>query len=268
MIRHAHPLRFDRVAESGRTEPLRVAVETADGVEHDVIMKASANRETTVESLANEMLGSLLASDLGLPVTEPLFIDLDAAFIAAIAHDHIRDRLQQSSSVAFASVVAGQQWRRWMSSDKLIADQIGMALGIVGFDAFVANSDRSPNNPNLLVRDLEWRLIDHEGAFGFRMKLFPPCQPWVLGNLDLIKLYGQPCEHVFARQLIGRDDLDFSEVRARWSGLSDARLAQYDATLPEEWAAVRPNLAEALDHIRKVRDSIDLCIDELKRVLS
>lgn len=55
---------------------------------------------------------------------------------------------------------------------------------------------------------------------------------------------------------------------ARWSGLSDARLAQYDATLPGEWEAARPMLAEAIRHLKQVRDNIDLCLAELKRVLT
>ncbi len=117
------------------------------------------------------------------------------------------------------------------------------------------------------VRDREWRLIDHESAFGFRMKRFPPCEPWKLGNLNLLKHHGQPSEHVFARHLSGRQDLDFNALRARWADLSEARLAQYDATLPDEWSAVRLILAEALEHLRRVRDRIDLCLGELRRVL-
>lgn len=268
MIRRAYPSRFDRPAETGRTEPLRISLLTEDGVEHDVVMKVSDGPECSVEGLANEMLGSLLAADLELPINEPFFVELDPLFVDAVFSENIRLRLKRSNALAFASLNAGQQWRRWNASDKLIADQIGLALAVLAFDAFIGNSDRSPVNPNLLVRDNDWRLIDHESAFGFRMKLFPRCEPWNLGNLNLLRQHGQPSEHLFARHLIGRSDLDFVEIRQRWAGLSDARLSQYDATLPDEWNAVRPIFAEALDHLRAVRDRIDLCLDEIKRVLS
>lgn len=234
-----------------------------------MVLKLSAGRECSVESLANEMLGSLLAADLGLPVNEPFFVELSPEFAASVVSATVRQRLSQSCPVAFASKHAGTQWRRWLPADRIVANQVGTALGIIAFDAFVGNSDRSPRNPNLLVRDLEWRMIDHESAFGFRTKLFPRCEPWAVGNLDLLRRYGQDSEHIFAKLLAkSRDPLDFGPVRDVWSGLSDARLAQYDATLPAEWDDTRPFLTEALEHLKKVRDNIDLCLNELKRVLS
>ncbi|CAH1666264.1 MULTISPECIES: HipA family kinase [unclassified Chelatococcus] len=245
-----------------------MSVFTQDDAEHEVFVKVSSGKECSVEGLMNEMLGALLASDLGLPVNEPFFVELDPDFIQSVVRPEIRTRLSASCPLAFASKAAGQQWRRWIASDKIVESQVELALGVIAFDGFIANNDRGPRNSNLLVRDLDWRVIDHETAFGFRTKLFPRCEPWKLGNLALLCRYGQDSEHIFARLLAGRDDLDFPALRARWSALSDARLAQYEATLPEEWEVVRPNLAEAIRHLKQVRDNIDLCLAELKRVLT
>lgn len=267
MIRRAMAVRFDRKTENGRTEPLRVTVETQDGSEHDAVMKVSNGPECSIESLANEMLGSMLAADLGLPVNEPFLVEIDDAFTNSVPSPTVRSRLQASCKVAFASKNAGKQWRRWQSSDKVAVTQRATALAILAFDGFMANSDRSPTNPNLLVNDIDWRLIDHESAFGFRMKLFPRCQPWVVGNLELLRRYGERSEHIFVRHLIGCDGLDFAAARATWSGLTDARIAQYDASLPDEWSIARPFLTEAFDHIKIVRDRVDLCLLELERVL-
>lgn len=268
MIRRALPQRFDRETENGRTEPLRVSVVTDDDVEHEVVMKLSAGRECSVEGLMNEMLGSLLAADLGLPVNEPFFVELDTDFTQSVVRTDIRDRMKNSCTVAFASEVAGSQWRRWIPSDKLASSQIEMATSVLAFDGFIANGDRSPRNSNLLVKDMSWRLIDHESAFGFRMRLFPKCEPWKQGNLEMMKRYGQDSEHVFAKQLCGRRDLLFDRVRDLWSGLSDARFAQYDTILPTEWEECRPILAEAIRHLKQVRDNIEACLKELERVLS
>lgn len=268
MIRRAFPQRFDRLADNGRTEPLRVTVTTDDGVEHDVVMKVSAGRESSEEGLMNEMLGSLLAADLGLPVNEPFFVQLDTDFVQSVVRPDVRDRLQKSSRIAFASKAAGEQWRRWKPSDKLAKSQLELAIATMAFDGFVANSDRSPQNSNLLVKDTDWRLIDHEAAFGFRLRLFPKCEPWKAGNLEMMRRYGHDSEHVFAKQLAKRHDLNFEPVRGSWSGLSDVRMIQYDAMLPEEWEAVRPFLAEAIRHIKQVRDNIEACLRELERVLS
>lgn len=268
MIRRAHPTRFDRLTENGRTQPIRIAVMTDDGKEHDVVLKPSFGNECSVEGSLNEMLGALLAADLGLPVSEPFLVELNPDFVSGIADAGTRVRLLSSNPIAFASESAGRQWRRWGANDKISTLQVPLALSVLGFDAFIGNTDRSPSNSNMLVKDQDWRLIDHEGAFGFRMKLFPPCAPWAVGNLELVKRYGENSEHIFSRQLSGRTDLDFDTLRAEWSGLSNERFAQYDALLPEEWEEVRPLLLDAVSHLKRVRDQIDNCVTELKRVLS
>jgi hypothetical protein len=103
MIRRAAPTRFDRVAESGRNQPLRIAVETADGREHDVFLKVSGRSEVGVEGLANEALAACLAADLGLPVNEPFLVELDALWVESVQEATIRQLLTASAPVAFAS---------------------------------------------------------------------------------------------------------------------------------------------------------------------
>ena len=56
MIRRAVSTRFDRPATAGRNLPLLVAVETNDGAEHEVFLKASERPELGIEGLANEAL--------------------------------------------------------------------------------------------------------------------------------------------------------------------------------------------------------------------
>ena len=268
MIRRAFAIRFNSEAETGRTKPLRVTIETDDGVEHDVFLKVTSGIQIGIEGLVNEMLGSLLAADLGLPVNEPFFVELDPEFVAAMNPLALKQRLASSCPLAFASKDAGRQWRRWLRTDRVAPSQVGLALAIVAFDAFIANHDRRPDNPNLLVKDQAWLMIDHEAAFSFGMKWFPKCEPWKTGNLAGIFDISQAGGHVFGKDLTKRNDLSFDEVEAAWTGLSDGRLAQYEASLPEEWASARPSLLAATEHIRRVRDTIGLCLAELRRVLS
>jgi hypothetical protein len=268
MIRRAFPVGFTRVAETGRTKPLRGTVLTDDNAEHEVVMKVSSGIDSGIEGLMNEMLGSLVAADVGLSVQEPFFVELNADFCASIPAPEIRKQLADSSPLAFASADAGKQWRGWNASDRVSASQEADALATLAFDAFIGNSDRSPANPNLLVKDQAWRLIDHEAGFSFRLKLFPRCQPWVAGNLSGMIEVGARSEHVFSSHLAGRNTLSFDAIKAAWSGLSDARLSQYDAILPDEWTDMRPYLGEAIEHLRKIRDKMDPCLKELERILS
>ncbi|CCD93087.1 hypothetical protein BRAO375_240005 [Bradyrhizobium sp. ORS 375] len=268
MIRRGTAIGFSRQAAPGRTEPLRVTVLTDDGAEYEAVMKISTGMELGSEALMNEMLGSLLAADLGLPVQEPFFVELSAEFCASIPIPAIRARLATSCSLAFACLDAGKQWRGWNATDRISSAQEALAVSIMAFDGFTGNSDRRPGNPNLLVRDQEWRLIDHENSFSYRLRLFPRCQPWIVGNLAGMITSGAPSEHIFASQLIGRETLSLAPIKDSWLALSDARLAQYDAILPAEWDDTRPYLLEALEHIRRVRDTIDPCLTELERILS
>ena len=160
----------------------------------------------------NEMLGSVLAGDLSLPVLQPLFVEIDDAFIRSVADDGIKERLSASCRTAFATVAAGSQWRAWNSTDRIAATQMELALSVLAFDCFIANPDRRPSNPNLLVKGSEWRLIDHEAAFGLRIKVFPACAPWHQGNLTAIRRAGTDSEHLFASGLARADVLNFDDI--------------------------------------------------------
>jgi hypothetical protein len=269
VIETARAVRFSGKVEQGRTHPLRAFVETHDGSEVQVVLKATDGRQFGVEGLANEMLGSLLAGDLGLPTPRPMFVELSSEFIAVIPDDEIRARLGAACPLAFASTDAGSQWRRWEPIDRLGPDMHGLALRVLAFDAFIGNADRSPRNSNLLKHKTAGGLllIDHETAFSFRFKLFPPVTPWRLGNLSPIGVIGADSEHLFFTPLHRRAGLDFDALIREWTDLSDVRLAAYDACLPDAWADARPAVSQAIGHLRTVRDRIEECVVELRRVL-
>lgn len=270
MIERAYAIRYDGRVEQGRTSPLRVHVDTEDRTGADTVLKATVEPHLGVEGLVNEMLGALLAGDLDLPTPKPYFVELSPEFIESVPDDDVRHRLAAASPLAFASTDAGSQWRRWAAADRLAPESRSLALRILAFDAFTGNPDRSPSNPNLLINKAEPRmlLIDHECAFGIRMRLFPRLTPWVLGNLAPLSARGADSEHLFYAPLSGLADLDFEAVAEGWNGLSDARFGAYDALLPEEWEAVRPALTDALDHLRQIQANMDGCLAELRRVLA
>lgn len=269
MIETAFAVRYDGEVEQGRTAPLRVHIETANGESADVILKATVDPHLPVEGLANEMLGALLAGDLDLPIPKPYFVEVSPAFIESVPDAAVRARLASASPLAFGSSDAGSQWRKWNSTDHLTAQNANLALRILAFDAFIGNPDRSPKNPNLLTNKSDPRLIliDHECAFGIRMKLFPRLTPWVIGNLAPLAERGSDSEHLFHLALAGRDALDFDLIRDGWDGLSDVRFGEYDALLPEPWDTARPAMQDAFTYFRELRNNMPACIAELRRIL-
>lgn len=263
MIRRASAVRYYRPAEAGRTQPLRIAVQTDDEQEHDVFLKPSAAPGLDLEGLANEVLAACVGSQLGIPFCEPLLVELSPEWIASVPDGAVRQMLGQSNPVAFGSVAAGDGWRSWLSTDNIGVDQRESALAIVAFDSFIENPDRRPSNSNLLVRGSGLRVIDHEMAFRIRMLLLAP-KPWAVGGLNRLI---QPDGHVLALALRGRNDLDFAPLHHTWSALSDEVLAECGASIPPEWAAATGAISEALTRLGAVRDKIDECLEEVRRVL-
>jgi hypothetical protein len=262
-------VRFSGAVEDGRTKPLRVTVERANGTEVDVYLKVADGHEMTIEGLCNEMLGALLAADIGLSVPQPFLVQVSPEFLEALS-PALGARLATAPSVLFGSSDAGPEWRLWNNTDPIGSDLLEAAVRTFAFDAFVGNADRRPAKPNLLraKSGSAIMLIDHEAAFGFRMKLFPRVAPWEAGNLSPLGHRGADSEHLFFGKLTGKGGLPFGSIGPMWSAMSDERLAAYDATLPAEWRGAQGALTDALAHIKVVRDRIDDCLVEVGRVLA
>lgn len=264
MIRCASPLRYDGLALSGRNQPLRVQVQTDDGVEHDVFLKPSGRPELGIEGLANEALAACIATTLGLPITEPLLVNLDPVWVDAIADRDTQKILRASTPTAFGSTWAGSQWKVWAPSDVLVGVRRQVALEIFAFDAFIDNDDRTSRKPNCLVKGDDFRIIDHELAFHLGKKLFPQVAPWRPQYLDRMVT---PDGHIFGAKLRGLPELDFDRVKRNWMGLTDAHLAAFKAAMPVDWAPVTDKIDAAIAHVATVRDRIDDCMIELRRTL-
>lgn len=263
MIKRAQAVRYDRPAESGRTQPLRVAVEVEDGRECEIFLKPSAAPGLDIEGLANEALAACIGGHVGVPCCEPFLVELTPEWIGSIADPVTRDVLTRSNELAFGSLSAGDGWRPWLPGDVVTAERREAALAVLAFDAFAENPDRRPSNSNLLVKGAALRAIDHEMMFRIRM-LLPQPAPWSVGGLNRLIT---PDGHVLAPLLKGVQGLDFVPIRAAWSALSDEVLADCEACLPLQWSAATQGVTGALTHLRNVRDRIDECLTEMGRVL-
>lgn len=265
MIRSAELIRFDKLATSGRNKPLRVAVETNDGAEHEVVMKPAGWKELTIKSVVLEAIASAVAGLVEAPVCEPFFVNCAPEMIAAIQDADIQNKLQQCAWPAFGSKHAGKQWRLWTTGDLITPERKKNALSIFALDAFIDNPDRRWKNPNLLVKDSALRAIDHELAFGFTELIVKPAPPWEENSLEWLTAGDQ--ENVLHGPLKKAENLDFHTVQTAWAGLADEDLNAILECLPEAWGSVAPLANTVIERVKDVRDNIDACIDELKRVL-
>lgn len=254
--------RFYREMTSGRTNPslLSCLDRTDDDVE--VIAKFSGGCDRGVDSLVTEAIAALLGIDLGLPVPEPFLVEVDQDFIDIITNELIKQQISGSVFVGFGSKKLPQGFYSWGASQKIPVDLLPLTAEIIAFDGLIQNPDRRPENTNCLSNGIDLAIFDHDLAFVTEGILFWK-PPWESGGLDnLINAQN----HIFFKQL-KRKAINFDRLREAWSSVTDARLQEYENTLPAEWLGDGSTSVRILDYIRNVRDNIDEALLEVERLL-
>lgn len=114
------------------------------------------------KALIAEILAAQIGLALGLPIPEPVLVDLVPALGKAEPDPEIHDLLLSSAGInAGLDFLPGSLPFSPESSGNLSAE---LASKIVWFDAFMMNMDRTVKNPNMLIwHDKLW-LIDHGAA--------------------------------------------------------------------------------------------------------
>lgn len=263
VLRRVVATQFDRPARTGRTRPLFLTCRDAAGEEVEVIAKLSARCDQGVVNLTREAIAACLAADLGLPVPEPMLVELPPDWIASVTEAETHKALRASLPVALGSKQVGPQFSTWKPETRLTPGMLPLALAIFVFDALIANPDRRTENPNCLVRGEELRIYDHEMAFTHHI-VIPRLEPWRPGALQDLTVPGR---HIFRDRLRGAV-LDFAPIRAAWAALSDGMVDGYATALPAEWAGAAADAAAAIRMIKDVRDRMEDCLTEIARVLA
>lgn len=262
MLDMVEAIRFDRAMTKGRTLPLLLAAEHGDGREIELIGKFSYGQKIGASGLAREAISAMLAADLGLPVPQPLLVKISDAFIETVLSPAAADLLRQSLRVGFGSSRLPNGYSLWPHSNNLPKRMLNQAAEIFAFDALIQNADRRPDNPNMQVKGELFAIYDHELAFIWEGVLFwsPPWQP---GGLDNV---AQPDKHVFFAA-IKSQAVDFSRLIGAWEAISDARLAEYRAALPQEWESANDTIEKVLGFVRELRENIQPAMMEVQKVL-
>lgn len=173
------------------------------------------------KALIAELLGGLIAKELGFKVPELVFAELDPAFGRSEADEEIQDLLKFSQGTNLAlHFLSGA-----LTFDPQ-ADQVDPYLSskIVWLDAFITNVDRTFRNTNMLIWHKELWLIDHGAAFYFHHS-FTGWQKSALSPFAFIK------DHVllpFASEL-DRVNIEFTSI------LTDQKLREMVDTIPLSW---------------------------------
>jgi hypothetical protein len=255
------PTLFNRRLRNGKTSPAVMTCEDEDEA-LEVVVKLSAGCERGEVSLAMEMVSALLAGDLGIPLPEPYFLEMHPEVLDGIPDREWAALAGRSNPLAFGSKLLPVAFNAWTSGTVPVGRMTADAANVLLFDIAIDNVDRRGTNPNCLVRGEDLRVFDHELAFP--PHIFGARPPWEIGSLQYLAPRGT---HIFQDALYRRS-VDWAPIAAVWKALADPQLDDYGICLPVEWAAAAPQVASAIDKIKRVRDNIDACVVEVQRLLT
>lgn len=158
--RHQTVTRYIAPLREGGSLP--ALAEADDGFKYVVKFRGAGHG---TKALVAELVGALVAKQLGLPVPEPVLLDVDERFGITEPDQEIQDLLKGS---------CGLNMGLHFLSGALTLDPYAnpvtpqMASDIVWLDAFITNVDRTARNTNMLVwHGTEPWLIDHGAALYF-----------------------------------------------------------------------------------------------------
>ncbi|MBS1302546.1 HipA family kinase [Loktanella sp. SALINAS62] len=259
MITQASAIEFQGRAESGRSHPMLCRCEAADGSEFDAYVKyRHFHNDLLFDHLVCETIGSLLASDLGLPVARPCLVTVSAEFLSTIPNNEdnaeILEAFGDRTSIAFGSV-AFEPFRRWTSDNIVHRNQRRQATYLYLFDTLTENSDRGIGNPNLLIQGHNFRVIDQGHCFqrcvdtdswdGVR-------KPWERGGIN--NHIPGTLQHVLYENIHPAEPEHITDFTMAYEAITDGVIEGYLDTVPIEWG--QDTACRIIDYLLEARSDV------------
>ncbi len=157
------------VPKGGSTKPWVVeAYDTAGNTDLYVVKMFTAKQVRQQNAVAKEVFGNVLAQSFSLPVPDFAFVRFEEAFLETLPDEYREIEQNTHRGLRFGSRFASGYA---IFDDALPATHLDpITMGSVyAFDNLVRNLDRGGfrKKPNLLIRDGDFLLIDHEQIFPF-----------------------------------------------------------------------------------------------------
>ena len=213
------------------------------------------------KALVAELVAGELLRAVGLSVPEIVLVELDASIAASEPDPEIADPLEKSAGTNLGlDYLPGS-----ITFDPLAdpAPDARTASRIVLADAFVANVDRTPRNPNLLSWHTGLWLIDHGASLYFHHGWRPADR--LEGSRDP---FVEIRHHVLLRLASALED---AEIHLR-AALTDELFERVTRWIPDVWldedrtfSNQEAQRAAYVDWLRARRDAMPVFLEEAQR---
>lgn len=212
----------------------------------------------------SEVVGNLLARELGINTPRPALIDIGETFAKVTNLILAREGLQVSEGTGVGCEYFQGGFTSPVIGAPLAPEEIPQAALVYGFDLLVQNPDRRPDKANCGFLGQRLIAFDFELAFSFLLLLKGQAsggrqaEPWEVSK------HGLGPKHLFHRSLRNRQ-VSWEPLLAALDSLDLSVLADWEAVLPAAWRAD----AEAVSgHLRSVKKNLRKFEIELQGSLS
>ena len=244
---------------SGRTDPSVFICEDANGDSvGEYVVKFRSRMETGNAGLLREILGSLLASQLGLTVPEPAIVRIEAGLAEAMPVPSVADSVRNSVGLNFGSKNLFGGYHTWPKEKIIPASMKQSATEIFVFDALIHNPDRTRERPNLFWKGNHFFIFDHDQAFSFLLAV-----PTIKVAWDLME---QPYlgDHVFFNDL-RHTQLELDRMIGAVEAVTTGFWDEVKEVVPNEWRGTE--FLRIQNHIESVQQHLEDFIKDVRRLL-
>lgn len=216
---------FRKLMSHGRNQPAVFHCDIPGGDARDYVVKF---RHQLGASLASELIASLLAQALHLPVPAPAIVEIGTQL--AKSRRELPEELVLDPGPHFGCEMAVGGYVIFDGDIHIPAHLVELAFDIFAWDVIIQNEDRRREKPNMLTNGENFLIIDHELSLGFDQTIGSPREPWKLHGSRLVR------DHVL-RTIVHKNATanSFDSFLERLSRISDAHIDEIFATVPPEW---------------------------------
>lgn len=225
-LRRFTAVQFRRPMNRGLNRPFLV-LGSCEGERLPIVVKCRAGYANRPEAMLRELFSLLLARELGLTAPEPVLVEIREGFDwAASGYPEHATIIRQSVGWNVGTIHLGDAWKPWIQGSSPRSLPATTLESAYAYDAMVQNSDREPDNPNLLWRGEEIAVLDFDKSFAFLRQEEKEDRPWrktlLRQNLDRHCLHGH-LPALDQGKILGQDLWDAFEEW--WLGKPSGRIS-------------------------------------------
>jgi hypothetical protein len=254
---------FQRSFDTGTTKPAVFVCEDERGNSvGEYVVKTSDNAHGFgTGALLREIVGSCIATELDLNTPEPAIIVIEEGLSSAISEPPVAETIRKSVGKNFGSRYLSGGYIAWPNDGPIVPDLRSQTTDIFVFDTLIQNPDRRRGKPNLLWKDNELVVIDHEMAFAFLI----PMLIAVDDHQWLTKFQPYLRDHIFYRHLC-HTKVDLDRISLAVEDINNDFWVHLESIIPDEWKG--EELTGIRRHVESIQQHLDEFMDDIRRYLS